>query len=244
MPEGPSLILFREELSQFKGKKVLETTGSTRIEKERMKGKKILDLKTWGKHLLIVFPGFTIRLHFLMFGVYYIDSTKDRVPRLTLKFKGREINFYNTGVKMIEEPLDSVYDWSADILHEDWNARKALKKLRAMPNKMATDALLDQEVFSGVGNIIKNEVLFRIRVQPASQVGALSDAKLREMIKEARNYSKEFLAWKREGVLKKNWKVHTKKVCPRDGQPLKKEYLGALKRRSFFCASCQKLYKF
>ena len=35
------------------------------------------------------------------------------------------------------------------------------------------DALLDQDVFAGAGNIIKNEVLHRIRVHPESPVGRL-----------------------------------------------------------------------
>ena len=107
---------------------------------------------------------------------------------------------------------------------------------------MATDALLDQNIFSGVGNIIKNEVLYRIKVHPGSLIGALPPRKLTEMINEAVVYSYEFLAWKREYVLKKNWKVHTKKTCPRDGTKIQKEYLGKTNRRTFFCPSCQHLY--
>lgn len=242
MPEGPSLILFREELSMFIGKKVLEVSGNTKIDKERMAGKKILDLRTWGKHLLILFPGFTIRIHFLMFGVYTIDSTRDKPPRLSLKFKDHELHLYNTGVKMVEEPLDEIYDWTADVLNENWSSRKALAKLKKLNGVMATDALLDQEIFSGVGNIIKNEVLYRIKVDPRSLVSAIPPRKLSQMVKEARNYSFEFLAWKREFVLRKNWKVHTKKTCPRDGNKIEKEYLGKLQRRTFFCSRCQLLY--
>jgi len=47
------------------------------------------------------------------------------------------------------------------------------RRLRARPDLLACDALLDQDIFSGVGNIIKNEVLHRIRVHPESTVGAL-----------------------------------------------------------------------
>jgi endonuclease-8 len=53
--------------------------------------------------------------------------------------------------------------------------------------------LLDQHVFSGVGNIIKNEVLHRIRVHPESTVGGLPSRKLGEMIRQARDYSFDFL---------------------------------------------------
>lgn len=54
---------------------------------------------------------------------------------------------------------------------------------------MVCDALLDQQIFSGVGNIIKNKVLFRIRVHPESVVTKLPPSKLNELVKEAKVYS-------------------------------------------------------
>ena len=67
------------------------------------------------------------------------------------------------------------------------------------------DALLDQDVFAGVGNIIKNEVLYRIGVHPATTIGALPPRKLGEMIKQARLYSFDFLEWKKQYVLRQHW---------------------------------------
>lgn len=243
MPEGPSLILFKEELQRFVGQKILEVSGSSKIDQQRLVGKKIKEIKTWGKHMLWIFDGFTIRIHFLMFGTYYINSSKDASPRLYLKCAKDELNLYSTAIKTIKEPLDEIYDWEADVLSQDWNPKGAKKKLKEKPDEMVTDALLDQTIFSGVGNIIKNEVLYRIKVHPESLVGALPPKKLNEMIKEASGYSYEFLAWKREFVLKKNWKVHTKKTCPRDETKIQKEYLGKTARRTFFCPTCQKKYE-
>jgi len=107
---------------------------------------------------------------------------------------------------------------------------------------MVCDALLDQTIFAGVGNIIKNEVLFRIKVNPKTRVGKLPSKKLTALIKEARQYSFDFLEWKKHYVLKKHWLVHTKKICPRDGSYIIKEYLGKTNRRTFYCKKCQKLY--
>jgi endonuclease-8 len=242
MPEGPSILLFSEEMQRFAGQKILEATGNSKIDKERLIGKKIKAIKTWGKHLLLVFDKFTLRIHFLMFGSYRINEAKDAAPRLHLKCTKDELNFYSTAIKMIEGPLDEIYDWKADVLNKDWDPKAARKKLKAIPNTMVTDALLDQTIFSGVGNIIKNEVLFRIKVHPASLVGALPPKKLTEMIKEASVYSYEFLEWKRKFVLKKHWKVHTKKTCPRDETKIIKEYLGKTNRRTFFCNACQQKY--
>jgi endonuclease-8 len=146
-------------------------------------------------------------------------------------------------VKLLEGGPDELYDWSGDVMSDDWDAAKARKKLKAAPDELVCDALLDQDIFAGVGNIIKNEVLFRIRVHPESRVGALPPRKLTELIKEARNYSFDFLKWKKAFELRKHWLAHAKKECPRDHIPLEKvKHLGKRKRRAFFCTKCQKLY--
>ncbi len=66
MPEGPSIIIFKKDLSRFKGKRVKEASGiSKTIEPERLKGKIITGIKSFGKHLLICFGDeLTLRIHF------------------------------------------------------------------------------------------------------------------------------------------------------------------------------------
>ena len=244
MPEGPSIVILKEAvLPLFKGKKVTEAIGnSKKIDLTRLQGEKVTDFKSWGKHFLICFPKFTVRIHFLLFGSYRINEEKDSIPRLGLHFGEGQLNFYACSVQIIEEPLDETYDWAADVMNPDWDSKQALKKLRAKPETLACDALLDQNIFAGVGNIIKNEVLFRIKVHPLSKVGDLPAAKLREMVKEAVHYSYQFFEWKKEFTLKKHWLAHTKQICPRDHVPFNKAYLGKTNRRTFYCDVCQKLY--
>jgi endonuclease-8 len=242
MPEGPSLVIAREEMLPFIGRKVIAVSGNSKTDKERILNKKLVDIKTWGKHLLFCFSGFTVRIHFLMFGKYLVNATKDADPRLSIKFKEGEINLYTCSVKFIEEPLDEIYEWSADVLRDEWDPKATKKKLKANPEMMVTDALLDQNIFAGVGNIIKNEVLYRIKVHPKSKVGDLPAKQLNALIKEARNYSFDFLEWKKEYTLRKHWLAHTKKTCSRDGDKIIKEYLGKTQRRTFFCNRCQVLY--
>jgi endonuclease VIII len=128
------------------------------------------------------------------------------------------------------------------VLSEAWDPRAARKKLKSHPDMLVCDALLNQDVFAGVGNIIKNEVLFRIKVHPQSLVGKLPSARLAALIKEASNYSYDFLLWKKAYVLRKHWLAHTKKTCPRCNIPLIKAHLGKTNRRSFFCNNCQVKY--
>jgi endonuclease-8 len=243
MPEGPSLIIAKEEMMPFIGKKVLAVTGNTKTEKERLVNKKLLDIKTWGKHLLFCFSGFTVRIHFLMFGKYLVNTRREGDARLSMQFKGGEINLYTCSVKFIEEPLDEIYDWTADVLNDCWDPKAARKKLKALPHMLVTDALLDQTIFAGVGNIIKNEVLYRIKVHPKTKLEHLPPRKLTDLIREARNYSFDFLEWKKEYTLRKHWLAHTKKTCSRDGDKIVKEYLGKTQRRTFFCNTCQVLYE-
>lgn len=246
MPEGPSLVLLKEELQPFKGKKVLHASGNQKkFDNKLLDNKKITDIKTWGKRLLLCFgEDLTVRIHLLMFGTCYINErhgTKE--PRLQLQFAGgKEINFYTCSVQLLDAPPDEVFDWSADVMNEAWDAKGAIKKLKAKPEALVCDVLLDQDIFSGVGNIIKNEVLFRIKVHPESKVGALPSKKLKELVDEAVNYTFDFLKWKREFTLRAHWLAHNKKVCPRDHVPFHKGYPGRLERRSFWCTECQKLY--
>ena len=243
MPEGPSLVILRELTQSFTGQQILAAEGNSKIDKARLVGQRIVALRSWGKHFLIELDGFSVRIHLLMFGSYCIDARKDQPARLSLTFShGRELNFYTCAVRYIEGSLDEEYDWRTDVLSDAWDAAAARRKLRSMPNALICDALLDQNVFAGVGNIMKNEVLFRIRVHPLSTVGALPPRKLREVVEQARQYSFEFLEWKKAFVLKKHWLVHTKRICPRCDLPLTKAHLGTTDRRSFYCEHCQVRY--
>lgn len=240
MPEGPSLVILRDLVQPFAGLRVKDAKGNSKIDKTRIFGERIVALRTWGKHFLIEFRDFSIRIHFLMFGSYCINERKDKPPRLSLTFaRGRELNFYTCAVRYIEGRLDEEYDWATDVLSDSWDPAAARRKLRSMPRSLVCDALLDQNVFAGVGNIIKNEVLFRIRVHPMSTVGALPARKLRELVVQARQYSFDFLQWKKAFVLRKHWLVHTKRMCPRCNVPLTKAHLGTTDRRSFYCERCQ-----
>lgn len=243
MPEGPSLVILNELAADFAGKTIVRAEGNSKIDRARLHGQKIKSLRTWGKHFLIELSGFAVRIHFLMFGSYAIDSRKEAPPRLSLQFPdGRELNFYACSVKVIEGELDDSYDWSGDVMSDQWDPAAARKKLRSKPDLLVCDALLDQDVFAGVGNIIKNEVLFRIRVHPLSLVGNLPAPKLRAMVEQAREYSFEFLEWKKAYVLREHWLAHNKRICPRCHIPYSKAYLGKTHRRTFFCERCQKKY--
>jgi endonuclease-8 len=244
MPEGPSIVILKEEAARFAGQTIERVDGNTTIEKEQLLGRRVEALRSWGKHFLVEMEvDFSLRVHFMLFGSWRIDERKSwTTPRLALGFDGGELNLYACSVRFIEVPLDLLYDWRADVMSEAWDPKLALARIRARPGMLACDALLDQDIFAGVGNIIKNEVLFRIRVHPLSTIGAMPAAKQRELVKEARRYSFDFYEWKKQYVLRKHWLAHTTRTCPRCNVPLLKAHLGLTDRRSFWCERCQVRY--
>jgi endonuclease-8 len=245
MPEGPSIVILRELLEPFEGQKVLVANGNAKIDMDRIAGKTLEFCLSWGKHTLLCFDDFYLRIHFLMFGTYRINEQKEAAPRLHLKFSNDEINFYTCSVRLIEGTPLADYEWTADVMSDRWDAKAALKKLRALPPAtLIADALLNQEIFAGVGNIIKNEILWRFRVHPASHLGALPPAKLKEVVNDSRDYSFLFYAWKKEFVLRKNWKIYKKGECPRCKVKTVRSYIGKTPRLTTHCPVCQKLYTY
>lgn len=242
MPEGPTLIILKEEVQQFKGQKIIEVNGNSKIDQQDLLNKKIVDFKTWGKHFLICLPKYTLRVHFLLFGKYMINDHRSTPARLHLGFKKGELNFYASAIKRIDEDLDEVYDWEADVMSDEWNEKAVLEKLKDHPDMLICDALLEQDFFAGVGNIIKNEVLFRQKVHPLSTVGNIPLAKLKKIVGDTRIYSFLFLEWKKKNELKKHWEAHRKKVCPRDNIPYQIKNLGKKKRKAYYCEQCMKKY--
>ncbi|HET8573872.1 MAG TPA: DNA-formamidopyrimidine glycosylase family protein [Edaphocola sp.] len=243
MPEGPSIVILKEQVQQFTGRTVRAVSGNSTENIQRAAGKEVIAFKSWGKHFLICFDDFTIRIHLMLFGTYRINEEKDTTPRMHLRFDNGYINFYTCSVKIIEDDLDKIYDWSSDIMSDSWNAMATLKKLKSSPGTLLCDALLDQHIFSGSGNIIKNEVLYREKLHPLNTIASLPEEKLSELVHETRIYAFDFLRWKKEFTLRQHWLAHTRKICIRCNLPLLKSYLGKTKRRTYYCENCQRLYK-
>jgi endonuclease VIII len=244
MPEGPSLLILSEDLQKFENRRVKNASGTADILFARLLNKTIRQIKSHGKHLLIIFDDFFIRIHLLMFGKCLINERRETAPKLRLRFSGDdELNFYTCSVRLIEGNPSEVYDSAADVLSEKWDHALALKKLRSKRDENVCDVLLDQDIFAGVGNIIKNEVLFRTRIHPACSIRDLPSAKRSHLVREAVNYSFDFLNWKRQNILKRNWKIYKKKTCPRCGQPVFRNNTGKTKRLTCWCENCQRKYR-
>lgn len=241
--EGPGLVVLKEQAQKFCGKKIRSAYGSQKIDMERLLGQKVSSIQTWGKHLLILLDDCTVRIHYLMFGNFYIDSRHaDKEPKLALEFANGEWNNYNCAAKILEgTAINNLYDWSTDVMSEKWSQSVVKEKIKTYGKSMVCDVLLNQDIFTGVGNVIKNETLFRIKIHPESTLESLHRNQLTLLIKEARQYSFDFYRWEKEGVRRKKYCVHRRAWCPNCGTRISKAFTGITPRSSFWCPQCQPL---
>ena len=62
-----------------------------------------------------------------------------------------------------------------DILGPDWDPDEVARRMVADPDRPIGDALLDQRVIAGVGNLYKNEALFLAGISPWTPAGEVGD---------------------------------------------------------------------
>jgi endonuclease-8 len=247
--EGPSIHLAAEQLRPFVGRRINAVNGNSTIGIERLRRKTVRNIFAWGKHLVFQFDGFALRIHFMLWGTFAAtvngksvtgDYRRGGPPRLALAFAHGEIIVWAASVKFIESACARKdYDFTADVLSDAWDPDAALDKAKAHPDAQIADVLLDQTIFAGVGNIIKNEVLFRTNTNPFARVGRLSTPRLKAIVADARVFAFRFLDLRRTFSLRKNLEVYGRGICPRCAGRISRRVHGVRRRRSFFCATCQ-----
>jgi endonuclease-8 len=249
--EGPSLYLAVEWLSPFIGKTILAVEGNTRIGKERLHGKVVLDIFSWGKHLVFQFDDFALRVHFMLYGSFEAivkgekvtgDYPKKKInPRLTLLFDEGQIVLYSCSLKYLEAAhARNLYDFSTDIMSLEWDPKKAFNSVKKNLDEEISDVLLDQTIFSGVGNIIRNEVLFLVKKRPTTLIKKMSNSLFQKIIKTTQEFSYRFYEWRKQFVLKKHYQIYRKSLCPLCGEKVSRKKTGKKQRISFYCSKCQK----
>ena len=247
--EGPSITLAAEQLQPFAGRRVTKVSGNSRVGIERFRGKRVTRIFAWGKHLVLQFDTFALRVHFLLWGTFAAtvdgvsvtgDYRRTGAPRLVLTFANGEITMWSASLRILETAdARTVYDFTTDILSDSWNRRAALLKVRRRGQKEIADVLLDQSIFAGVGNIIKNEVLFRTRTSPFTKVNQLPAAQLRQIADDTRVFSFRFLDLRRKFALRRHLEIYGRSTCSSCGGKVSRKVHGERGRRSFFCPVCQ-----
>ena len=243
MPEGPTIKFISQKLQKFVGKTVSEASGYGEMDKSNIQNIQLKDIETFGKNLIFVFKDFFVTAHFGLFGSMLINERKKVNASFALHFDDDEVNFYVTRTKLFEGKPEDHFNFKTDILKREFDQKLVLKTLQKdFGNKMIGDVLMDQNVFTGVGNIIRVEVLYQSKVHPDSLVENIPTKKLKDLIDITALYAEEFLILMTNDRVKKDAIVYGKTICPVHKTDLIVEKMGKVKRKTFLCEKCQRLY--
>ncbi|MEO6584618.1 MAG: hypothetical protein ABIO05_09855 [Ferruginibacter sp.] len=233
LPEGPSILHLKDQLLPFKGKLVKDAGGYGKMPTAWIKGKKLTDILTWGKHILFVFTNGTVRVHLGLFGEIVINERKKVNRSFYLAFANGEINGYIVRAQKLEKTINDTYDWRTDILSNACDKKYVKKLIIAKKGKTIDDILMDQEIFSGVGNKIRNEALYRSGIHPLSIIGKIPTAKITKLISEVLKYAKLFYRQLQTNGVNDSFQVYQQEYAA-DGSEVTMKILTKTKRKIYF----------
>ena len=173
-----------------------------------------------------------------------VNKKKKVNASFSLDFGDSEINFYVAKTKLYEGKPSDIFNFKTDILKKEFDPAFILEELKTRHGyEMIGDVLMDQSLFAGVGNIIRIEALYHAKIHPESLVKQIPEKKLIFLLKMIIDYGEEFLNLLKTDTVKESALVYGKKVCPKDKSELLVEEMGKIKRKTYVCLKCQKLFK-
>jgi endonuclease-8 len=241
MPEGPSILHLRNQLLPFKNKVVKEAGGYGPMPTSWINGKKLKDIRTWGKHLLLVFANGTVSIHLGLFGDILVNERKKVNRSFYLKFAQDELNGYVVKATKLTGTPEEVYDWRTDILSDQFDATFVKSLLAKQKDKYIESVLMDQKIFTGSGNIIRNEALYQAGIHPMSITGKIPAPAISNLIKEVTKFAGQWFAQMELGK-RMTFAVYRKEHAA-DGSEVTMKIISASKRKVFFSEHRQKLYE-
>jgi endonuclease-8 len=243
MPEGDALHRVASRLQPLVGERIEassphpqgEATGAARA----VDGRVLERVEAVGKHLLLHFEGgVVLRSHLRMNGRWRIGprsgTTRGR-PWLVLRGGPWEATQWNGPVLTLERrPLGRL---GPDLLADETDVAAVVSRLRTEPrSRLVGEALVDQRVVAGIGNMWLAEALWQARVSPWAAVGAVSDDELADALRWARDAMRAAVhgrpgpraVYRRSG-----------RPCRRCGMPIASRGLGDANRTAYWCPACQ-----
>jgi endonuclease VIII len=132
-----------------------------------------------GKHLFIRVGPVSIHSHLKMDGSWRV-STRKTDHRVRILLEAGQIRVIGSDLGILEvldrqRDRDAVAHLGPDLLGDDWDPRVAVANLMADPDRPVAEALLDQRVMAGIGNVYCNELCFVSGHLPTAPAGSVAD---------------------------------------------------------------------
>jgi endonuclease-8 len=132
-----------------------------------------------------------------------------------------------------------------DLLAERFDRDEALRRLRARPQLPIGEAVMNQTLVCGIGNVYKSEILFLERISPFIALDQLSDEQLTRLLERARRLMRRNLEDPRRSTRfgrdgPRLWVYgRVSDRCLVCGAMICTRRQGDLGRITFWCPSCQ-----
>jgi endonuclease-8 len=243
MPEGDALHRAARRLQPLVGETLeVETphprAAATRVA-EQLDGRRLEGVEAVGKNLLLRFEGgLVLRSHLRMSGRWMVrerGAASHGRPWLVLRAARREAVLW--GGSVLELTARATRRLGPDILSEQPDLDGILRRFRrADPRRTVGEALLDQRLVAGIGNVWKAESLWRARVSPWRPLAELTDDELRDVLAEAARLMRASLETGRE---ERAVYRAAGRPCPRCRAPIESWGQGDDNRTAYWCPRCQ-----
>jgi endonuclease VIII len=244
MPEGDSLHRAARKLQVLVGQRVGVETPHPRAAAgrvaERLDGRKLLGVEAVGKNLLLSFEGgLVLRSHLRMTGRWQVRETgapRRGKPWLVLQAPKHEAVLWNGPV--LELSAHGTRRLGPDILADPPELVRMVANLRREHQaRELGDALLDQGLVAGIGNIWKAESLWHAQLSPWRRLGDVTDVELERALGEAARLMRASLEHtsERRAVYRR-----AGRPCPRCGTPIRSRGQGDDNRTAYWCPGCQR----
>jgi endonuclease-8 len=242
VPEGDALHRAARRLQPLVGQRLQVESPHPRAQAtgvaERADGRVLESVEAVGKNLLLRFEGgVVVRSHLRMTGRWRLEPrgrTRVGRPWLVLRGDAYEGVLWNGPVLTLE--TRTVARLGPDVLAEDFDVDAAVARVRGAGERWLGEALQDQRLVAGIGNMWMAETLWTIRVSPWLRVREVSDEVLRDAVATARRLMSEALGTGRPGR-----QVYRRagRPCRRCGEIVRSRGQGDDNRTVYWCPACQ-----
>jgi endonuclease-8 len=214
---------------------------------ERLDGRRFDGAQARGKHLLLGFGDLVLHSHLGMSGGWHVYPRGARWSRSrsaawvvlsgqqaeAVQFGGPTLRVLSASRARRDPRLARL---GPDVLAPDFDPGPVASAMRGDSTRGLGDALLDQTLVAGIGNIFKSEACFAARVDPWRVVGDLSDDELRAVLLAARE---QMLAAVESGGRHSFAVYKARHPCPRCRGPIRSGGQGDANRTTYWCPNCQ-----
>lgn len=259
MPEGDTIRRAATRLKAVLENQIIEQAGSRWLGETAtsLQGRTIRDVESRGKHLLVMLDdGRVIHSHMGMTGSWHIyrpgEPWQKPEQRAAISLNCAKVCVVCFTPKLLEvltaaglRRHDYLNRLGPDLLADPASDQVVLARFRQCNNLPIGEAVLNQTIVSGIGNVYKSEVLFDRGVHPQTLVCELRDEQIVELVDKATTMMAQNLNGRprttRHALDGGRFYVYGRsgKPCYVCGTPIALIRQGDLGRTTYFCPHCQ-----